>query len=173
MKLKLPSSLVFFALFLMIISGAKAQNNDSIPCVEKDLKDLFRKKGSEPAPDKDHVMMIMPVVYYNPTNGFAFGMGGLLGKVFGPKETTKISSATTNIVFTSKKQFLAFFKPTVYTKNDKFFLHGDYRVYLYTNPTWGLGTNSPDTNIADYQQHWLGKSSSELTDAYQMAYHYL
>lgn len=164
-------SFFFTALFIQT-TVLWAQNNDSIPCADKDIQDIFRKKDKESVSEKDHVIMMMPVVYYNPTNGFAFGVGGLLGKVFGPKETTKVSSATTNVVFTTKKQFIAFFKPTMYTKDDKFFLHGDYRVYLYKNPTWGLGTNSPDTSINSYQVHWLGKSASDPVDAYQMSYRY-
>ena len=166
--------IVILSVFSLLIqpSALLAQKHDSIACKDKDIQDFFKKKDAEPAKEKDHVIMMMPVVYYNPTNGIAFGLGGLLGKVFGPKETTKVSSATTNVVFTTKKQFLAFFKPTVYTKNDKFFLHGDYRVYLYKNPTWGLGTNAPNTKAKGYQVHWLGKSSSDPIDAYQMSYRY-
>ena len=158
--------------FLINVTVGFTQETNHKPCKDKDLQDFFKKKGDTVTVEKSQVIMMMPVVYYNPTNGFAFGVGGLLGKVFGPKETTKISSATMNIVVTTKKQFLAFFKPTVYTKDDKFFLHGDYRIYLYKNPTWGLGTNAPDTGITDYQTHWLGKSSSDPIDAYQMSYHY-
>ena len=93
--------------FLINVNAGFTQEINHKPCKDKDLQDFFKKKGDTVTVEKPQVIMMMPVVYYNPTNGFAFGVGGLLGKVFGPKETTKISSATMNIVVTTKKQFLA------------------------------------------------------------------
>ena len=46
---------------------------------------------------------------------------------------------------TSKSQLITFVKPNIYTKDNGFFLQGDWRFYIYSQPTYGLGTNAPDT----------------------------
>ena len=63
----------------------------------------------------------------------------------GPKENTKVSSAPFTVAVTSKSQLITFVKHNIYTKGNNYFLQGDWKFYIYSQPTYGLGTNAPDT----------------------------
>jgi hypothetical protein len=68
---------------------------------------------------------------------------------------------------TSKQQFLSFIKSNIYTKENTFYLQGDWRFYHYRLPTYGLGTNSPPDSM-DYQGNWGWQG--ELTEGPQGSY---
>ena len=76
---------------------------------------------------------------------FILGVGGAISWQMGPKETTKVSAAPFTAADTSKNQLITFIKPNIYTKDNQFFLQGDWRFYLYSQPTYGFGTNAPDS----------------------------
>ncbi len=179
------SKTLVFLLPLLIWGGTLcyAQVNDSIEvtsntrpaknCEQQDFKDLLRKKGKAPKPPKKTMILVLPNVGSNPANGFLLGVGGAIGWFFGPRETTRVSSAGFSAVFTSKNQFLAFSKSNVYTAHDKFFLQGDWRFYIYKAPTWGLGTNAPDTVFTPSTWAWQGADLEETDGAYPMLYDYI
>jgi hypothetical protein len=136
-----------------------AQNKESTSgtdCYPKALGSLFRKKDKPPKPPKNYSALILPNISSNPANGLLLGVGGSLGWWFGPKETTRVSFAGFTAAWTTKNQWIFFIKSNAYTSNDKFFLQGDWRYYVYSQPTYGLGTNSPaDTVILDPSINWL------------------
>lgn len=113
-------------------------------CEQKDLGDVFRsifaknKEKKERAPKK-FSFLILPNISSNPANGFLLGVGGNLAWYLGPRETTRISLIGFSAAVTSKQQFPSFVKSSVYTKENKFFLQGDWRFYQYKLPTYGLG----------------------------------
>lgn len=158
-----------------------SQHNDSIVntaikknCEQQDLSDLIRKKGKAPKPPRKTMVLVVPNVSSNPANGFLLGVGGTIGWYFGPKETTKVSSVGFSAAFTTKDQFLSFAKSNIYTNDDKFYLQGDWRYYMYSAPTWGLGTNAPDTNVViPTQWSWQGADLEETGGAYPMLYDYI
>ena len=51
-------------------------------------------------------------------------------------------------------------KNSIYTKHNRFFLTGDWRYQIFSQPTYGLGTNSPEGGILDYQFGLSGLESS-------------
>lgn len=151
---------------------------DSIPkkdCQPKDLGDVFRSifaknKEKKPRLPKKFSFLILPNISSNPANGFLLGVGGNLAWFLGPRETTRISLIGFSAAVTSKQQFLSFVKSQVYTKDNKYFLQGDWRYYHYKLPTYGLGTNSPPDSM-DFQGNigWMGDALS--TDgSYPMFY---
>jgi len=142
-------------------------------CMQKDIKDLFRKKGRTPKPPKKTMVLVLPNVGSNPANGFLFGLGGALGWYWGPQETTRVSNVGFSAIFTSKKQFLAYSKSNIYTTDNKFFLQGDWRYYIYKAPTWGLGTNAPDSVPIYTTWSWQGADLEETDGAYPMLYDYI
>ena len=160
-------------LFFGSISGY-GQVNDSIrDCEQKDIKDLLRKKNKTPKPPKKMMILVLPNVGSNPANGFLLGVGGALGWYWGPKESTRVSTLGFSAVVTSKSQFLVFSKSNVYTTDNKFFLQGDWRYYIYTAPTWGLGSNAPDTTFESDTWAWQGADIEETDGAYPMLYDYI
>jgi surface antigen Omp85-like protein len=150
------------------------QSQDTIidDCQQKELADLLRKKGKPPKLPKKMLLLILPKISSNPTNGFTVGLGVTYGARFGPEKTTKVSMINLSVAVTSKKQFLSFIKSNVFTANDRFFLQGDWRFNVFNGPTWGLGTSAPDTTDLDNTWFWEGADVSETEGAFGMAYNY-
>ncbi len=131
---------------------------DTIPkkdCEVKDIsdvsKELFNKKDKKkPKKDKTHRSqkkvnnLILPVIAYNPANGFQLGAAVTSALYLGPKENTRISLAGVKLAVTTKEQFISFIKSNLYTAENKFFFSGDWRYYKFSETTYGLGTNSPE-----------------------------
>jgi hypothetical protein len=147
-------------------------------CQPKDLGDVFRSlfaknKEKKPRAPKKFSFLILPNISSNPANGFLLGVGGNLAWYLGPRETTSISLIGFSAAVTSKQQFLSFIKSNVYTKENKYFLQGDWRFYHYRLPTYGLGTNSPPDST-DFKGNvgWLGAVTDSATGAFSMLYDY-
>jgi outer membrane protein assembly factor BamA len=70
---------------------------------------------------------------------------------------------------------ISFAKPNVYTKDNRFFLQGDWRFYLYSQPTYGLGTNSPAVpdSLLDYQFTWAGDGGPKDSVYFPMEFNYI
>jgi hypothetical protein len=142
-------------------------------CKQGAIGDLFRKKEKAPKPPKKFMALILPNISSNPSNGFLLGVGGTFGWYMGPKENTRVSAAPFTVAVTSKKQLITFVKSNIYTKENNFFLQGDWRFYLYSQPTYGLGTNSPDTINLPGGVHWAGEGGATDTLAFPMKYNYV
>jgi outer membrane protein assembly factor BamA len=128
-----------------------AQQQD---CVEKDIKDVFRKKSADFVEPKIVIkkpsLILIPVIASSPATGFQFGVAGQGAWYNGFPEDTRISQASANVTVTAKSQVLITVKSTVMSKQDKWIWMGDWRYYFYSQSTYGLGTNSPDSASLDY-----------------------
>lgn len=136
---------IFLIMFFVVTSmDLYAQQED---CVDKDLPQiLFKKKKEEVTPKiviKKPTIILFPVLASSPATGFQFGAVGQGAWFMGSPETTRISQTSANFTYTTKNQFLMTIKSNVMTKGDKWILTGDWRYYLYSQSTYGLGTNSP------------------------------
>ena len=130
---------------------------DTIPIKDCDVKDIsdvskqfFNKKNKEkkkkdkiPRAEKKISTLILPVIAYNPANGFQLGVGASSAIYMGPKENTRVSFAGVKLAVTTKEQFISFIKSNLYTAENKFFFSGDWRYYIFSETTYGLGTDSP------------------------------
>jgi len=142
-------------------------------CEQQDVGDLFRKKGKAEKPPRKFSALVLPNISSNPTNGFILGIGGALGWFMGPRNTTSVSSAPFTIAVTSKNQFISFIKPNIYLKNNDYFLQGDYRFYIYSQPTYGLGTNAPDTLAIPSGVSWMGETVGTDSALFPMKYNFI
>ena len=187
---KLIQLSLLILLFLFTAGGLQAQKVDSTgktvatgtdtllakpekDCQQKAIGDLFRKKEKAPKPPKKFMALILPNISSNPSNGFLLGVGGTFGWYMGPRENTRVSSAPFTIAVTSKKQLITFVKSNIYTKENKFFLQGDWRFYIYSQPTYGLGTNAPDVGNLPNEIHWSGEGGSTDSLAFPMKFNYV
>ena len=152
---------------------AAAVDQTEKDCRQKSLGDLFRKKGKPEKPPKDFTALVLPNVSSNPANGLLLGIGGSLAWWFGPKETTRVSFAGFTAAWTTKSQLIFFFKTNVYSKEDKFFLQGDWRYYKYSQPTYGLGTNAPAHVDLDPSWNWMAAPTEETEGAFPLKYNYI
>jgi hypothetical protein len=176
-KALLLSFTIFFC--LEIASGQNGSDSANTPskavknCEQQAIGDLFRKKDKAPKPPKKMSALILPNISSNPSNGFILGVGGAFGWRMGPKENTSVSAAPFTAAVTSKSQLITFVKPNIYTKGNGFFLQGDFRFYIYSQPTYGLGTNAPDTMTVPQGISWMGEGAGSDSAIFPMKFNYV
>ncbi|MBF4515432.1 BamA/TamA family outer membrane protein [Flavobacterium sp. ANB] len=131
--------LLFFIPFSLIAQ------NDSINaefCPPNTIFEIFKKKDSiyVVKPVKNSFFLVIPVIGSQPATGFVFG--AVAQYTFkGKQKTDKFSIANVGITYTTKKQWLVNIKNNILLKNNRIFLSGDYRLYIFSQPNYGLGTN--------------------------------
>ncbi|AEV98818.1 hypothetical protein A4D02_09730 [Niastella koreensis] len=153
---------VLLVLSMLLFYGSYAQkdstNKRDTNCVQKDIADLIRiALNMVPKTDtgKSGSVILVPIIGSNPATGFMIGVGGQYGfKLKGEK--TNYSLISGSIQFTTKGQKLFLLKNTIFTNNNKIILTGDWRFQIYSQSTYGLGTNAPEGGALHYQYNLLG-----------------
>jgi hypothetical protein len=149
------------ALLLMVNeSFAQVGNKDFIDVVRPSKRDTLAKVTPPLTVGKTYYS-ILPVIGYGPAFGFLAGGAVSFTKLLG-EAPTKASSALVNFQVTTKNQFILNARSKIYLKENKWFVQGDWRLLLYSQPTYGLGINQSDADkgIAAINS---GASSTELT----------
>src|SRR5690554_3015087 len=151
---------IYLLLVFIIPNLAIAQNTIPIKadtiCVQRDLGDVIRAALKKPPKDSDEFddspgdLLLIPTIGSNPSIGFMVGVGGQYAFKM-PGKTTSYSIFSGSVQFTSKNQQLFLLKNNIYTKNNKLFLSGDWRYQIFSQSTYGLGTNAPENGILDFQ----------------------
>lgn len=145
----------FWLLFLLIQSSMLAQvsiNTDKL-CEPQTVFEFFKRKDSLMViqPIKNNFLLVMPVIGFQPATGFNYGAA--IQYTFKGKDVLdKYSSANLGVIFTTKKQLLVNVKNNVLLSNNRLYLSGDYRLYVFTQSNYGLGTNiiPRDRNNSDF-----------------------
>lgn len=145
----------FIGLLLAVITipSSLLAQQDLPECVDKDIKDVFRKGKPLEEPKiviKKPSLILIPVIASSPATGIQLGVAGQGAWYNGVPEDTRISQASANVTVTGKGQTLITMKSTVMGNHDKWIYSGDWRYYFYSQSTYGLGTNSPDSASLDY-----------------------
>lgn len=130
--------------FIITSSSLHAQMiNDTVP--EKKFR-LYKKPLP---PSKGDIFIIaMPIISYNPTNGFMFGVGTSTSAFFGNPASTNISSGVASVLYTTKKQLLINLKSTLLSKDNRWTFYGDWRYMNTSLPTYGVGTGPLSSKLA-------------------------
>lgn len=130
-------------ILLMCFSMTAQDTIDKKPdCTSKTLFELIKKKDSVLVvkPVKNSFFLIIPVIGSQPATGFVFG--GVAQYTFkGKEENAKYSIVNLGVTYTTKNQVLINMKNSVLLNNNRVFLNGDYRLYLFSQPNYGLGTS--------------------------------
>jgi outer membrane protein assembly factor BamA len=127
----------------------------------RDIFDILRELRHKPpkAEPQDAYKQLMvaaaPVVSYNPASGFGIGAAGNVAFYKGFPQTTSISSVVASLIVTSKKQLLFNGKFDVSTADNDWVLHGDNRVYLTSQDTYGLGTTTVPEDAINTKYNFL------------------
>jgi hypothetical protein len=135
-------------------------------CVQRDLPDVIRSAMNKPPKVKAAAtgsLLLIPIIGSNPATGFMFGVGGQYA--FKMPESKLYSLISGSAQMTTKDQYIFMLKNSIYSRKQKLFYTGDWRFLIYTQSTYGLGTNSPEGGILDYQYNigGLETSSDSLT----------
>jgi hypothetical protein len=158
-------SVLFFVLCCLFSVNTVSQetnslNNDAV-WVQKDLPQIIRTAVHKPPKNKEDntgSLLLIPIVASNPATGFMLGVGGQYAlKMPGSDRYSSFNGSTQ---FTSKGQKMFFLKNSIYTRDNKFYFNGDWRYMIFSQPTYGLGTDAPEGGILDYQ---FGLSGIETT----------
>ncbi len=151
-----------FSLLLIVLIqfSAMAQSaTDSVRrCPVKSLPELFKKKDSVLVlkPSKTHFFLIIPIIGSQPATGFSYG--AVAQYTFkGKNLDDKYSSVNLGATYTEKHQVLINVKNSVMVNNNKIFLSGDWRFYIFSQPNYGLGTGiiPPATRDEDFDLETL------------------
>ncbi|WP_439488406.1 BamA/TamA family outer membrane protein [Algoriphagus sp.] len=86
----------------------------------------------------------LPAVAYNPANGWMFGVAAASSWYMGAPSATHQSNLVFNFLYTTKKQWIISSKSNVFLADDKWNLIGDWRYFITSQPTYGLGSGSPN-----------------------------
>jgi len=122
-------SLLLFTLFLAFTLKLSAQSDSVIY-----------------APNKINQFKIVPLpaIGSNPANGWLFGLAPSATWYMGNPETTKMSNLVGNFLYTTKKQWIFSSRSNIYLNEDKLILIGDWRYFITSQPTYGLGSSTPN-----------------------------
>jgi outer membrane protein assembly factor BamA len=128
--------------FISFTSIAQTETSKTEICPPKTILEIFKKKDSVLVvkPTKNNFFLVIPAIGSQPATGFFFG--GVAQYTFkGKQESDKYSIANLGITYTVKNQWLVNVKNNILLNNNRIFLSGDYRLYIFSQPNYGLGTD--------------------------------
>ncbi len=171
MKYTLLAFLLFFG-----FNQLRAQESTDLDtvCAQKDLPQLIREARNKPLKVKEAgagSLILVPIVGSNPATGFMLGVGGQYA--FKMKGSDQFSMLNGSLQATTQKQYLVLLKNNVYSKDERFFYTGDWRFQIFSQPTYGLGTNSPEGGALDYQFALAGQETTIDSLAQPMEFNFL
>ena len=153
---------VLFAIFF-ITAAVFAQSQDSAQT----------KSSKKPKKEKKVTFIPLPVIASNPTAGWMFGVAPSISMFMGDPENTHISSGLGTIIYTTKKQLIITAKTNVFLANDSWNLLGDWRYFITSQPTYGLGTGpqsaKPVGTGIEYNDNLFGEP---IPDEQMMEFNY-
>src|SRR5262245_57259945 len=127
---------------------------------EKDLLEMIGLKKSRGVLEPWKLYpSIIPAFGYTPQNGFVLGITTLAGIYLGDPETTTISSLGLVAFFTTKSQFIAQSRNVAILEGNSWQLHGDYRLLITNQSTYGLGSDT-DSQATGFSVNGYGTTST-------------
>ena len=137
--------------FMQVSVIAQTASDSINHCPEKSLPELFKKKDSVYVlkPNKKNFFLIIPIVGSQPATGFSYGFVSQY-TFKGKLDKDKYSSVNLGATYTEKKQLIINAKNSVMLKNNKIFLSGDWRFYIFSQANYGLGTDIIPHNTKEY-----------------------
>jgi hypothetical protein len=106
------------------------------------IRGMFNKKGP---PRSDSLVQgvrnvsLLPIIGYGPANGYVIGAAVSMSRLLGDPKTTQLSSALMSLSLTTKDQVLLCLRSSIFLPGNKWYIPGDVRFLIFTQPTYGLG----------------------------------
>jgi len=112
---------------------------------------------------RDFKLVPLPAIGSNPANGWLFGIAPSATWRMGDPETTKLSNLVGNFLYTTKKQWIFSSRSNIFLSENKWILVGDWRYFITSQPTFGLGSATPNEPIENPNQQgvYWGEKKSE------------
>ena len=106
----------------------------------------------------------LPAIGSNPANGWLFGLAPSATWYMGNPQTTKMSNLVGNFLYTTKKQWIFSSRSNIYLNENKLILIGDWRYFITSQPTYGLGSGTPNDPTENPSQPgvWWGEQQMDF-----------
>jgi hypothetical protein len=107
----------------------------------------------------------LPAIGSNPANGWLFGLAPSATWYMGDPATTKMSNLVGNFLYTTKKQWIFSSRSNIFSNENKLIFIGDWRYFVTSQFTYGLGSSAPNETDFDPSQSnvlW-GKQGMDFT----------
>jgi outer membrane protein assembly factor BamA len=138
---KWPLLLIFDVFLPLLIFCQFDTLERPVPVSQLDVRDLLIKNGRREELEKKSFFVVLPVIGSNPTAGFIYGAG--LSFVYKSAATDKRSSTVSSNISYSTKRFANLnVKTNLFALKNRLFLNGDWRYYVITETTYGLGSSN-------------------------------
>lgn len=188
-------SIISYALAQLPVFSAKdtsvqAKKSDTNRYLQKDAMDViskvFKIKNKEES-DTENLRAgklyksIFPAVGYSLSNGVTFILASNFSFYTDNPKTTNLSVITLNPLYSLKQQTIVPLISSIWLKDNKINLLGDYRFYQYPSLTYGLGgkrllsqVDSVDYSYIKFSQEALYEITHNLYGGigYALDYHY-
>jgi outer membrane protein assembly factor BamA len=89
------------------------------------------------------VITVLPAISASPTTGLLLGVSGNAVTRLGTDASTRLTTISASVNYTTKKQFNILLRSNVYTPGNSWKLEGDWRYLDSNQPTYGLGPALP------------------------------
>ncbi len=164
----IPAKVILYSIFSIAFAGkifaqsgnpATAAVADSVKNMQdslakqKDILDLihqiFHKKGTQDvfSTPKQFNFSVVPSAGYTLSTGFAAGLTGNVAFFAEPKEHENLSSINSNLGYNQRSQITFHVGSNIWTKDNKYNLVGDWRLYQFPENTYGLGSATSSDNL--------------------------
>jgi len=173
--------LLIIVIFFIFLQSSLFAQKPKKEVQQLEFFDLFIKKEKRELKEKDTLSVkpyklyfsILPFIGYNPAMGLAAGFTMNPAIYLGDIATTPISSFAVNATITAQRQALVNIRSNVFTKGARLILQGDWRLYFYSQSTYGLGSNLEGVDTSAFIIHTgdFGYTVSQV--AYPMKFDYI
>jgi surface antigen Omp85-like protein len=136
--------LTYFIFFLLLLLAKPAIAQNEIK--KEDMLQLTDTIG------RNRIKaLFIPLIFYTPETSFGFGVGGqLFFRTKGSTFASRLSNMFVSVFYTLNKQLVLDIKPQIYFKNEKYFLDAALKYKVYPDRFWGIGNNTPESNVETY-----------------------
>lgn len=160
MKLKSSFPKNFYTILLITVSlimlsgqsSVAQEKSEAYYKTQVDLKDVIKKLFGKKSRFSDTLSVIrnpkelsvsiLPGISYNPANGAIIGASTSFSKYYGNPSDTKLSAVSASASYTTKKQIKLSVQSTIFSNKNEWSLQGDWRMWKYSQDTYGLGTQT-------------------------------
>jgi hypothetical protein len=139
--------IVYFFLFCVsapsLIRGQEKQFNDTT-----DINAIISKiLKSKPKPEsKKTGLALLPALGYNPSIGFMFGANVAASMIIGDPKTTRMSTGTATVFFTTKGVINFQLRHNLFTNGEDWIFQGNFQASRMLIVDYGLGTSAKKNN---------------------------
>lgn len=143
-----------------LASDSLQKKEDSL-ATQKDILDiihqLFHKKNvvKTASVPKQFIFSVVPSAGYTLSTGFAASLTGNVAFFVEPREHENLSSISSNLSYNQRSQITFRVGSNIWTKDNKYNLVGDWRLYKFPENTYGLGSATSTNALNPIQYDFL------------------